>query len=737
MKQKIIFSSTLLILLFTATYSQNIKHITNETNLKINYLSLEVKKEIQDERNAKIKNLIGGVKSKGEYEKESTYSERLQNKKSIYENQFPIDFYERKYLNSIITSFINQYDSENQVLMFRFNSNKPFLIKLPNNKASKFISEIRNYQFKNLEVNIIDEETIELKNGTIRDVFNETYTINNQLPFNLISTNNSSLKILERVKNIEIIPVLNYYQNVDNNELFISKNDSYLTHYIEKYQEEISINKKSILRNKNEYENIRDYEKAISLDQINTSFDNTLLYSIFNKNNPNFNFMQYDNQSYNAEDEIFKITYNGYGSIYIPVPIADAQNFGSLLKGKNLKVNPQFLFLDKNTIALKSLEFRNSKYSYNSMELISYNNSSYKLLSNSIKKPVDIKKVIQDREKFLQAKKLEEIERKKIKEEHKEIITEKRKLENEETQIIIEKRNIAEAQIRIKNEKKTLALERKYVNYIGKYAGELRGIKFKYFITIKDSKLYRKDDKGSKPSYLIRPSSMGKLKENVYYLENNLTKTHSIKFDLKKNRLIEKIERKTIKLEKIGNEEGRIDRDELKIVEEQRIIENKKKKLEEEEIENKRKKINIEDKLTKSKAIIKSKGISVAKLEEEIIRDVPFAIIEDVPVYPGCKGNKAKLRACLQEKITQHVNRKFNADLASDLGLSAGVKRIFLMFKIDKNGYIVDAMARGPHKRLEEEAIRVIKLLPKMKPGKQRGRPVGVKYSLPIAFKVE
>jgi len=123
--------------------------------------------------------------------------------------------------------------------------------------------------------------------------------------------------------------------------------------------------------------------------------------------------------------------------------------------------------------------------------------------------------------------------------------------------------------------------------------------------------------------------------------------------------------------------------------------------------------------------------------DEDVMEDVPFAIIEDVPIYPGCKGNKAKLRACLQEKITKHVNRKFNSDLASDLGLSPGVKRIFVMFKIDKNGNITNVMARAPHKRLQAEAIRVIKLLPKMIPGKQRGRPVGVKYSLPIAFKVE
>jgi len=123
--------------------------------------------------------------------------------------------------------------------------------------------------------------------------------------------------------------------------------------------------------------------------------------------------------------------------------------------------------------------------------------------------------------------------------------------------------------------------------------------------------------------------------------------------------------------------------------------------------------------------------------EEEVLEDVPFAIIEDVPIFPGCKGNKAKLRACLQEKITKHVNRKFNSDLASDLGLTPGIKRIFVMFKIDKNGNITNVMARAPHKRLQAEAIRVIKLLPKMTPGKQRGRPVGVKYSLPIAFKVE
>jgi protein TonB len=156
----------------------------------------------------------------------------------------------------------------------------------------------------------------------------------------------------------------------------------------------------------------------------------------------------------------------------------------------------------------------------------------------------------------------------------------------------------------------------------------------------------------------------------------------------------------------------------------------------------------VEDEAIVEETIIKStesnedeavvvKEIVEVNLDEEIMEDVPFAIIEDVPIYPGCKGSKAELKECLQEEIAKHVNRKFNADLASDLGLSPGVKKIFVMFKIDRTGNITDVQARAPHKRLEAEAIRVVNLLPKMVPGKQRGRAVGVKYSLPIAFRVE
>ena len=130
------------------------------------------------------------------------------------------------------------------------------------------------------------------------------------------------------------------------------------------------------------------------------------------------------------------------------------------------------------------------------------------------------------------------------------------------------------------------------------------------------------------------------------------------------------------------------------------------------------------------------KDIEEIEIEEEVIEDVPFIVIEKVPIYPGCVGNDRALRNCLEESVRNHVSKDFNVNLAQDLGLESGKKRIFVMFVIDRHGKISNIRARAPHKRLELEAIRVIKSLPKMKPGEQRGRPVGVKYSLPIIFEV-
>lgn len=134
--------------------------------------------------------------------------------------------------------------------------------------------------------------------------------------------------------------------------------------------------------------------------------------------------------------------------------------------------------------------------------------------------------------------------------------------------------------------------------------------------------------------------------------------------------------------------------------------------------------------------IVEVEEIEVEEAVEEDI-EVPFAVIENVPVFPGCeKGSNTAKKKCMSQKIAKFVNRKFNVDLASDLGLS-GRQRISVIFKIDKTGAITGVRARAPHPGLEKEAKRVINLLPKMKPGKQRGKPVTVPYSLPIVFQVQ
>jgi protein TonB len=83
------------------------------------------------------------------------------------------------------------------------------------------------------------------------------------------------------------------------------------------------------------------------------------------------------------------------------------------------------------------------------------------------------------------------------------------------------------------------------------------------------------------------------------------------------------------------------------------------------------------------------------------------------------------------------VQKKFDNELANDLGLDAGRQRISVQFKIDRSGNVVNVRARAPHPRLEQEAIKVVQQLPKMTPGKQRGKAVGVLYALPIVFQVE
>jgi protein TonB len=116
---------------------------------------------------------------------------------------------------------------------------------------------------------------------------------------------------------------------------------------------------------------------------------------------------------------------------------------------------------------------------------------------------------------------------------------------------------------------------------------------------------------------------------------------------------------------------------------------------------------------------------------------VPFEIIEDVPIYPGCEAvAKEDRRKCFQQKIFKHIKDNFRyPSIAQDLGISG---KVYMQFVIDKDGSIADIkIARSPDDNLGKEAKRIISKLPKMTPGKQRGRAVRVPFSIPITFRLQ
>jgi protein TonB len=132
--------------------------------------------------------------------------------------------------------------------------------------------------------------------------------------------------------------------------------------------------------------------------------------------------------------------------------------------------------------------------------------------------------------------------------------------------------------------------------------------------------------------------------------------------------------------------------------------------------------------------VVKAEKIVVE--DDDIDIDVPFAIIEDVPLFPGCENvAKDKRRDCFNEKIQQHIKKNFNyPESAMDAGQQG---KVYVSFVIEKDGSITIANMRGPYPALEKEAARIINKIPKLTPGKQRGKPVRVPFSIPITFKLD
>ncbi|TNF43384.1 MAG: energy transducer TonB [Bacteroidetes bacterium] len=122
------------------------------------------------------------------------------------------------------------------------------------------------------------------------------------------------------------------------------------------------------------------------------------------------------------------------------------------------------------------------------------------------------------------------------------------------------------------------------------------------------------------------------------------------------------------------------------------------------------------------KTLITVAPVISTQVEEEEEEQQVFFIVEDMPEFPG--GEMA-LRTYIANAIKYPV-------IAQENGIQG---KVYVTFVVGKDGSVSNAsIARGVDPSLDKEALRVVNTLPKWKPGKQRGKPVNVSYTVPINF---
>ncbi len=111
--------------------------------------------------------------------------------------------------------------------------------------------------------------------------------------------------------------------------------------------------------------------------------------------------------------------------------------------------------------------------------------------------------------------------------------------------------------------------------------------------------------------------------------------------------------------------------------------------------------------------------------EEEIVEAEIFTIVEEMPDFPG---GMAKLAEYLAKNIKY-------PQMARESGIQG---RVFVNFVVEPDGSVSNVnVMRSLGGGCDEEAMRVVKSMPKWKPGKQRGKAVRVSYILPVNFKLQ
>lgn len=134
--------------------------------------------------------------------------------------------------------------------------------------------------------------------------------------------------------------------------------------------------------------------------------------------------------------------------------------------------------------------------------------------------------------------------------------------------------------------------------------------------------------------------------------------------------------------------------------------------------------LSSEDNQQEAQTAVYTPPAVVEEEEEEAAQQI-FTVVEEMPDFPG---GQMELLKYLGKSIKYPV-------IAQENGIQG---RVVCAFVINRDGSIVDAeVLRGVDPSLDKEALRVINSMPKWKPGKQRGKPVRVKYTVPVVFRLQ
>ena len=117
--------------------------------------------------------------------------------------------------------------------------------------------------------------------------------------------------------------------------------------------------------------------------------------------------------------------------------------------------------------------------------------------------------------------------------------------------------------------------------------------------------------------------------------------------------------------------------------------------------------------------------VPVEVVEDDVQEQEIFQIVEEMPSYPG--GDQK-----LMEFVAKNIKYP---QIARETGIQG---RVFVGFVVEPDGSVSNVkVLRGIGGGCDEEAMRVVKSMPKWKPGKQRGKAVRVSYMLPVNFKLQ